>query len=68
MSWIAKLVNLGGIGSGYKTILGTLLLLLPQYVPGFPTLDISDGNGVTAAQILLVLASFKKLLEKFKKK
>lgn len=63
MKWLNKLINLGPL-DGYKTILAAFLSLLAQYVPGFPTLEL--GHGITAAQILLVLAAFKKLLEKFK--
>ena len=61
--WIRKLIGLGPL-DGYKTIIGTFLLMLPQYVPGFPVLNLS--NGITAAQILLIFASLKKVLEKLK--
>lgn len=64
MNFLKKLINLGPL-DGWKTILGTALMLLAQFVPGFPVLDLS--HGITGAEMLLVLAALKKLLEKFKK-
>lgn len=62
---IINYVLTGGPLNGYKTALGGLLYILEQFVPGFPTVEITDG--LSADEILLIWGAIHKLIKAVKK-
>lgn len=62
---IINFVLTGGPLNGYKTLLGALLYILEQFVPGFPKVEVADG--LDADELFLIWGAVHKLIKAVKK-